>query len=654
MMNISKVALRSRVSRVKLTSQLAGLATTPDEKIEIPKRVPRGPTDILRALESTVGRDPTAAHYKYHDDPYLIPLSNNGKRVFALSQEAGRKAAHWIRREHADLFQHREADPTIEAFVPPMVFDEKSEVAVTDLQKLIKTAQVSDAVVVYKLLKEKGAEVAPELEQGLLELVCYQNCEDGLSDEFIEEKWFKQSQKGKEKLRKTWKDGDFAEQLFMNLPNKTPEAYCAIIQGMAKYYQVDRAVQLFEEAQQNNIPLNTNTYNSLISAVNIMKESFDLRWSLVAQFLNQMKDAKLKPNLGTLNAILAALSSMGNPVGARKYALMTLSQFRELGIEPSLGSWSLVLNTFYKDRGPVSTILHDIINLVENKEHQIRDLKDVHFFVTAMETCRFYLNDVSLAKRIDRLLHHGENYNLIGDSYKESVYYRHYFALLCANLPIEEFMNDVYYKLIPHIYVPEPALMAEVLNQVDVNGAIEYVPKLWSDLVIFDHAHRENLIEMVLNSMTNNEELLTPELNEKFATVGWDIFSRFDDQDSYKVSRMKVALSGDFLGKILLLLARNKEFEKACCVMEKLDRNQQSIAGVPKVEALDKFVDLCIEEKAPSRAIACIQYCVDCGYGEANAMAVRLHKKLTLDEVFLDKLTKIVGDISLAGAKDSV
>lgn len=76
-----------------------------EERIEIPNRVQRSPTDILNALASTVGRDPTAAHYKYHDDPYLIPMSNVGKRTFAMSQEAGRKAARFIREEHRDVFK---------------------------------------------------------------------------------------------------------------------------------------------------------------------------------------------------------------------------------------------------------------------------------------------------------------------------------------------------------------------------------------------------------------------------------------------------------------------------------------------------------------------------------------------------------------------
>lgn len=51
------------------------LSTAAEEKIVIPKRIPRGPTDILQALASTVKRDPTAPHYKYHDDR-SIPYSD--------------------------------------------------------------------------------------------------------------------------------------------------------------------------------------------------------------------------------------------------------------------------------------------------------------------------------------------------------------------------------------------------------------------------------------------------------------------------------------------------------------------------------------------------------------------------------------------------
>jgi len=65
-------------------------------------------------LASTIQPDPTAPHYKYHDDPYLTPLSNVGKRSFALSKECGRKAAHWIRAQDPELFQHKVAFPPVQ------------------------------------------------------------------------------------------------------------------------------------------------------------------------------------------------------------------------------------------------------------------------------------------------------------------------------------------------------------------------------------------------------------------------------------------------------------------------------------------------------------------------------------------------------------
>lgn len=67
-------------------------------------------------------------------------------------------------------------------------------------------------------------------------------------------------------------------------------------------------------------------------------------------------------------------------------------------------------------------MLYDVIKEIENKEFEVGDVKDTHFFVTAMDICRTQLHDKELAERVHKLLHYGNNYNLIGDSYKESVY----------------------------------------------------------------------------------------------------------------------------------------------------------------------------------------------------------------------------------------
>lgn len=97
--------------------------------------------------------------------------------------------------------------------------------------------------------------------------------------------------------------------------------------------------------------------------------------------------------------------------------------------------------------------------------------------------------------------------------------------------------------------------------------------------------------------------------------------------------------------------------------MEKLDLDHQKIVGVTRIEPLEMYLDYCIQEKAPSKAIVialcflsiiehnsnnsyfqtCIRYCAESGFQEAESMAKRLHSELTLDETHLEKLSKIVG-----------
>lgn len=65
-------------------------------------------------------------------------------------------------------------------------------------------------------------------------------------------------------------------------------------------------------------------------------------------------------------------------------------------------------------------------------------------------------------------------------------------------------------------------------------------------------------------------------------------------------------VTGDYMGKILILLLKNDEFDKGCKILELLEQEQNSILGVPSFEALSLFVDKCIEKRAPSRGIVSI------------------------------------------------
>lgn len=144
-----------------------------------------------------------------------------------------------------------------------------------------------------------------------------------------------------------------AEEIFISMKTPTAAAYAALIQGMCRYFQAERAWQLYEESQTKGLLLNTNTYNSLIGMAMFIKEDYDMRWTLITDLLGQMHASKLRPNLGTLNSVLYMLSTMSGGGGrnaTRQTILKVLAEFKRLGIEPSLASWYYVLISFCKER----------------------------------------------------------------------------------------------------------------------------------------------------------------------------------------------------------------------------------------------------------------------------------------------------------------
>lgn len=70
-------------------------------------------------------------------------------------------------------------------------------------------------------------------------------------------------------------------------------------------------------------------------------------------------------------------------------------------------------------------------------------------------------------------------------------------------------------------------------------GSIEYIPKLWSDIVIFDQNLRERLIDAVLNIMVNNPAKEDSELVQKFFNIAWDIYTAISEQRLEKINRLK-------------------------------------------------------------------------------------------------------------------
>uniref|UniRef100_T1HBK0 Small ribosomal subunit protein mS39 n=1 Tax=Rhodnius prolixus TaxID=13249 RepID=T1HBK0_RHOPR len=564
----------------------------------------------FKALSSTVHADPTAAHYKFHDDPYLIPYSNLSKRSFALSQEAGRKAAQWIRQQNPELFQHRVAEPLVE--------------------------------VRYNVLGIR--KISRETKQKLLELVCFYNCNDALSEEWIEERWYRQKQKSKEWRKNVWKDGGFAEQLYNELGGKDSESLCALISGMCSHGQIDQGWKLYEQARANGIKLNTLTYNNLLAKICFLMESHPMVMENIEKLLKEMDQEGIRPNLDTLNSVLETLSNMSSYKNAKTFATQLLAEFKMLGITPSLASFYHLINLFGSDRRQLRGALNSILSYLEQNSVEIADLNDTAFFTKAMEYVCHRLEDKDLAYRLSLLLHKDNNYNFIGDSYRESLYYRYYFLCLCKTESLNVVM-DIYDSLVPHIYIPEPIVMKELLTTIEINAAWNELPRIWSDIVLFEQDDRTDICERILGLASMNTE---KSLNEALAKMGWSIWEKIEAS-----TRSSLEWTGPLLGDLMIVLLANDDLSRAHLVMDKMERLQNQVIGEPKVSALLRYLDLCITENSADAAIKCIRFCNDMGLIETEDMARNLYRSLQLKDQQIERLSAIVGKdaLSLEGKK---
>lgn len=535
------------------------------------------------------------------------------------------------------------AQPFHPVFAPKQIITPESEVDLDTLRQVINNSEVNEAILVYNLLNTKNIEIPADVKQDLLELVCFYNEENPIPVELFEERdSATKERRSKQSEQSTWKDNSFAESLFDSLETKTPEAYSAILCGLYKHNHKARTAILFQEALEKQIPLDIEVFNYAIRATNMDKAPLEMRWNSCLDLLKQINDRKLKPNLNTLNAVLYTINGSGHYALIRQYALQTIAEFKKLGIEPSLGSWFIILRTFCREKTPVSHILVAILNEIENKSFTIQHPLDTYFFFTAMAICNMHLNDEALAHRLDAFFNVGDNSLLIGDSQQENAYYRHYLNVCCRNEPLPKFL-ELYDQLVPNTFSLESSFLKLIFEKINLSGAIEVIPKIWSDMVVGGTFNDSQ--EHILSLMVDNEPQLDieiqRELPKKFADVAWDIYNRLVYQS--KVSNSFNSFSSTALSNIIILLLRGGRNDDATTVMKLFLDKDVKILGGMLPQALEMSLELCVKQKQPSLAIELIEYSITTNVGEPNKLAKIVMQSMTLDERYLYKMANLVG-----------
>ena len=321
------------------------------------------PTDILAALSETVKKDYTGFHYKYHDDPYMLPRNNLEKRSFALARESGRSSARYFLNKYPQLFHRDNAEPKVPAFSYKDVYDESMTFSLEDLEIAIDKREVTNAVVAFEKLREQGQQLSSELVLKLFQLICFYNERDVFDAELTEENWFKRDSS----VRKNWQDGKLADQLFQELQSSTPSVTSVYIQALVKHFHVTRAYELYMKSCTEKLPLTLAAYNSLLEIVPFTRESAQSRHEFMIQLLEQIANASLQPSLCTFNRALAVISRSPHWKSSKNEAKRLLNEMRELSIQPNLASYYHILRIFYAEKFETNEILYKIADLLKNR-----------------------------------------------------------------------------------------------------------------------------------------------------------------------------------------------------------------------------------------------------------------------------------------------
>ena len=435
----------------------------------------------------------------------MAPYKGSTKRDFALAKEAGKKSARYILNKHPDLFHHNRiyAEPPITAFQPRAAYN-RDNVTVELLDNLISSYQVTDAINVYGILKEKRKEVSEELRQKLLELVAFHN----------EEETEEEGNEARGALKPDppqWKTGGLAEQLYSEGGSASPDARLALLLGYAKFGNKKGAIQMWEECKVNQDPLPLEAYHAYLNTFNM--RGVEKAMIVVKETLADIQSSNLQPNTETLVCVLKVLLSTSQGPEHQQscqYALDCIAEFRQAGVTISLGVYKMLLDIFVDLKSQQKNmILIDILAAVEGQEMwPASALEDFYFFQRAQQVA-MYLNRPKLAWQINELLLTGNNIALLAHMNSENMYYNQFLQNILQNDSFEQAI-ELYYKVTPHIWSPTGQYFKNLLSAIHSHGAVQHLGKVYDDMLLsgFGGSNNEMKNEMnyqVMQMLERNE-----------------------------------------------------------------------------------------------------------------------------------------------------
>jgi pentatricopeptide repeat domain-containing protein 3 len=599
-------------------------------KITIPLRKKRDELSILQALASTVHKDYMTPSYKFFDDPYLIPTNNMDKRRFALAKVSGQKAAQFVIARYPGNFANDPADPPIEALMPPRQA-KLSDNSLEGLEERISMKRPLASYESYQKLLAAGTPIAVGIIEDLLDLLCVYNSEDPPEDLLADELYFHRDvgQDNTKKISKEWKDDGAAEAVFKSLKEPSVHCCCSMIRGRAKYFQVDKAYELFQELSGRGVKLDVMTYNSILNIVFSLRERAEPRWELIQEILHDMAASGTQPNVGTFNAILFVLSRSNKFSGTMSWCMQTINEMHRLHIEPTLTTWYYAVQIHYANDDSHSRLLYNVVEYLKDKQLTVQEPTDYEFFSTAMVKCYVNLKDLELAYKLDALLNDASNPSLLGDSFRESLYYTHFMRLLCMFEQIDTVMS-YYNRIVPHVYTPTFSVLRDVLTAIELNDGYRHLPRIWSDLVMFQYTRRVDLVEHLLSVMAKHKQDL--QLQDLYVKVVSNILVQYEADSQNRRLTNPLVLTGRMLGDMIQIHLHADSNTQAWDILQLYINSRHQITGFPSESSLANLAQVCIKENNVDKTLETLSLMSDFGYVKLDELAEKVKETMQLTD----------------------
>jgi len=619
------------------------LSTASPEEIVIPARKERGPTEILKAISATVGTDFTGPHFRYHDDPWLIPYTQNNKRDYLLAKESGRDAARFILEKHPLLFEKNRitAEPPITAFQPRAKYN-KDNITVELLENLISSFQMEDAVQVYELLVQKNKDVPVELQQSLLELLAFHSSAEPLTPDNRDIHHFLP-------VKAVWQNGGLAGKLYSALA--TPQARLAMLLGLARFDNITRTMQIWDEIRTNKDDVPLEAYNAVLATISI-EQVPKLKTEIVG-ILTQIRDAGLVPDEVTLVACLKAIAKTGrlltgNYAGCTELALSVMSEFKQMGVEPSLGAYYLLLEIFYvKSTRERTMLLKDILHQLQDRDMwPAKTLEDFRFFRRAMQVSRF-LNLPDLAYRLHNLLLTGNNINLVGNFLDSEAYYDLFMDLLLEQQDLDTVLR-MFRKFSPHQWSPKRGFFDKLLMEIHSKGAVQHLGMVFDkmDLMNYGGSSKMGIYELntlVLECMTANPTETTDlnNISSTYVDIAQRIFDNLQQNKDSSVLRLHVnTMAAGICTQSANILLKEGQVESALKIFEFCAEEKERMPGQLSNEVLRSLLDAAIEVENLNIGLKMVDYMISMNSPFALSSGQKLASSSSLTNYQRDTLNK--------------